>query len=170
MLRPPPRSTLFPYTTLFRSPDVTSEPTWFTVAPLHASVAVGAVNDGVAVHSIVAPAPALPIVGACVSFTVIVCATVPLVLPQPSTAFHVLVIVFRQELPEVTSEPTWFTVAPLHASDAVGAVNDGVAVHSIVAPPPALPIRSAYLTLEVLSSETLPRVLPLPSTTSHILL
>jgi hypothetical protein len=35
----------------------------FTVAPLHASLAVGAVKDGVAVHSIVAFAPALPIVG-----------------------------------------------------------------------------------------------------------
>ena len=35
----------------------------FTVAPLHASVAVGAVKDGVAVHSIVALAPAFPIVG-----------------------------------------------------------------------------------------------------------
>jgi hypothetical protein len=33
------------------------------VAELHASVAVGAVNDGVAVHSIVALIPAAPIVG-----------------------------------------------------------------------------------------------------------
>jgi hypothetical protein len=42
-------------------PPVTSEPTWFTVTALHASVAVGAVNTGVAVHSIVALAPAAPI-------------------------------------------------------------------------------------------------------------
>ena len=53
-------------------PPVTSAPTVFTVAPLQASVAVGAVKDGVAVHSIVVAAPADPIVGACVSLRVIV--------------------------------------------------------------------------------------------------
>ena len=56
---------------------VTSE-SKFTVAPPQASDAVGAVNDGVAVHSIVALAPALPIVGACVSLTVMVWLTVAL--------------------------------------------------------------------------------------------
>ena len=44
----------------------------FIVAPLHASLAVGAVKLGVAVHSIVALLPALPMVGAVVSLTVIV--------------------------------------------------------------------------------------------------
>ena len=33
----------------------------------YTSLAVGAVKEGVAVHSIVAAAPAVPIVGACVS-------------------------------------------------------------------------------------------------------
>ena len=56
-----------------------------------------------------------------------------LVLPQPSTAFQVLVIVTPHPLPAVTSVPTCCTVAPLHASLAVGAVNDGVPVHSTVA-------------------------------------
>ena len=42
--------------------DVAS-PSRLTVAVPHASVAVGAVKDGVAVHSIVAFAPAKPIVG-----------------------------------------------------------------------------------------------------------
>ena len=107
---------------------------------LQASVAVGAVNDGVAVHSIVVLDPAAPITGGVVSLRVMVCATVPLVLPHASTAFHVLVIVFVHELPAVTSDPTWFTVAVLQASVAVGAVNEGVAVHSIVAFAPALPI------------------------------
>src|SRR5258705_5759068 len=104
MIRRPPRSTLFPFTTLFRShvlvtvrahavPPVTSLPTWFTVAPLHASVAVGAVNDGVPVHSIVASAPAFLIVCACVSTTVIVWLRVTDVLLHASTAFHVLVTV-----------------------------------------------------------------------------
>ena len=54
-------------------------------------------------------------------------------LPQASTACHVLVIVLTQEFPPVTSVPTWFTVTALQASVAVGAVKDGVAVHSIVA-------------------------------------
>ena len=44
----------------------------FTVAPLQSSLAVGAVNDGEAVQSIVAFAPAAPMVGACVSVAVIV--------------------------------------------------------------------------------------------------
>ena len=58
-------------------PAVTSD-SRRTVAPPQASAAVGAVNDGVAVHSIVALAPALPIVGACVSTTVMVCVLVAL--------------------------------------------------------------------------------------------
>ena len=48
----------------------------FTVAPLQASDAVGAVNVGVPVHSMVASAPALPMVGGVVSLTVIVCVLV----------------------------------------------------------------------------------------------
>ena len=60
---------------------------------LHASLAVGAVNDGVAVHSIVALAPADPITGGVVSVTVIVCVLVALVLPQASIASQLLVLV-----------------------------------------------------------------------------
>ena len=52
------------------------DPTIFTVAPLQSSVAVGAVNVGVAVQSIVELAGTVPIVGACVSEAVIVCVTV----------------------------------------------------------------------------------------------
>ena len=59
----------------------------------HASDAVGAVNDGVAVHSIVALAPADPIAGAVVSVTVIVCVLVADVLPHASIASQVLVLV-----------------------------------------------------------------------------
>jgi hypothetical protein len=76
------------------------------VTVLHASDAVGAVNDGVAVHSIVALAPAIPITGACVSTCVIVCATVDVLLPHASSAIQVLVVVFVQELPAVTSDPS----------------------------------------------------------------
>src|SRR2546427_11132879 len=64
MIRPPPRSTLFPYTTLFRSPGVVTSLTRFTVAPPQVSEAVGGVKLGVAGHSMVALAPAAPIVGA----------------------------------------------------------------------------------------------------------
>jgi hypothetical protein len=48
----------------------------FTVAPLQLSVAVGAVNDGVAVQSIVVFVPAAPIVGGVVSTKVITCVLV----------------------------------------------------------------------------------------------
>src|SRR5438046_4928944 len=106
--------------------------------------------------------------GGFVSLSVIVCATVPLVLPQASTAFHVLVIVLTHELPPVTSDPTWFTVAVLQASVAVGAVKDGVAVHSIVAFAPALPIVGGWLSLTVIVCATVALVLPHASTTFHI--
>src|ERR1041384_8644445 len=110
--------------------DVAS-PKLFTVAVPQASEAVGAVNEGVAVHSMVALAPAVPMLGGVVSTTVITWLTVALWLPQPSTASQLLVMVVVQPFTEVAS-PKLFTVAPLHASAAVGAVNDGVAVHSIV--------------------------------------
>ena len=63
------------------------------MAPPHASLAVGAVNVGLAVHSIVALAPADPIIGGVVSVTVIVCVLVALVLPQASIASQLLVLV-----------------------------------------------------------------------------
>src|SRR5258705_10574507 len=100
-------------------PPVTSPPICTTVNVLQASDAVGAVNDGVAVHSIVEASPAAPIVGACVSTWVTVCLRVAEVLPQASTASHVLVVVFAQEFPPVTSPPTCTTRNWLQASDAV---------------------------------------------------
>ena len=72
-------------------PVVVTSLSKFTVTLLHASAAVGAVNDGVPVHSTVASAPCPPITGGVVSVTVIVCDTVDDVLPHPSTAFQVLV-------------------------------------------------------------------------------
>jgi hypothetical protein len=53
-------------------------PRLFTVTALHASLAVGAVNEGVAVHSIVVLVPAAPMVGGVVSVIVIVCVLVAL--------------------------------------------------------------------------------------------
>jgi len=121
-------------------PAIVTSLTKITVAFVHASLAVGAVNDGVAVHSTVAFAPAAPIVGAVVSACVIVWLLVADELPQASTASHVLVIVFAQAVPPVTSLPDCTTVILLQASEAVGAVNDGVAVHSIVVLAPCPPI------------------------------
>ena len=93
-------------------------------------------NEGVAVHSIVALLPAAPIVGGVISLTVIICDTVAVLL-HASVARHVLVIVLKHELPEETSLPTCCTVTAPHASVAVGAVKDGVAGQSIVALMPA---------------------------------
>ena len=122
-----------------------------TVDPPQASLAVGAVNDGDAVHSIVASAPAAPMVGACVSCTVTVCDLVALWLPQASVASQVLVLVklFTQVPAAVTSEIK-FTVAPPQASLAVGAVKLGVAVHSIVASAPAAPITGGVVSTTVM--------------------
>jgi hypothetical protein len=50
----------------------------FTVAPLQSSDALGSVNDGVSVQSIVLLAGTVPIEGACVSVAEIVCVTVAL--------------------------------------------------------------------------------------------
>ena len=63
----------------------------FTVAPPQASLAVGAVNDGVAGQLTVPFAPGAPMVGGVLSMTVIVCDTVALWLPQASTALQVFV-------------------------------------------------------------------------------
>src|SRR2546427_12715279 len=91
MIRPPPRSTLFPYTTLFRSPGVVTSLTRFTVAPPQVSEAVGGVKLGVFGHWMVALAPADPIVGAVVSFTVMGWCTWALWLPLQSVASQVRV-------------------------------------------------------------------------------
>src|SRR5205814_3610260 len=111
--------------------DVAS-PILFTVAVPHASEAVVAVDALPIVHSIVALAPAAPIAGGVVSTIVITWLTVAEWLPQASAASQLLVIVVVQPLTDVAS-PKLFTVAAPHASEAVGAVKFGVAVHSIVA-------------------------------------
>src|SRR5215470_6060679 len=147
--------------------EVTS-PKLFTVVPLQASVAVGAVKLGVAVHSIVALAPAAPIVGGVVSTIEITCDTVAEWLPQASTASQLLVIVVVQPLTEVTS-PKLFTVVPLHASVAVGAVKLGVAVHSIVALAPAAPIVGGVVSTIEITCDTVAEWLPQASTASQLL-
>ena len=113
-------------------PEVVS-PRLSTVAPLHVSEAVGAVKLGMVVpHSKVCAAPAGPMSGAVVSTRVMLCVTVPLVLPQLSVACQLRVVTSAQLVPEVVS-PRLSTVAPLQVSLAVGAVKLGIVVpHSKV--------------------------------------
>src|SRR5204863_71021 len=119
-------------------------------------------------------APAVPIVGAVRSLTVIAWLTLPLVLPQRSVAFQVLVNVLAQLVPPVTSE-TILTVAPLHASVAVGAVKltlANVAVHGLPdteKSAPATPIVGAVRSLTVIAWLTLPLVLPQRSVAFQVL-
>src|SRR5438477_12534197 len=119
------------------------------VAPLQSSLAVGAVKDGVAVQFIVAGAPAAPIVGDVVSIKIGRASCSEEWLPQASTASQVLVTVFAQPVPPVTSL-IWFTVAPLQSSLAVGAVEDGVAVQLIVAGAPAAPMVGGVVSIKVI--------------------
>src|SRR5262249_25682148 len=121
----------------------------FIVTLLQASVAVGAVKLGVPVHSIVAFTPCPPIVGGVVSVTVIVCDTVAEVLPQPSTAFHILVSLYPH-VPVAVTSLSRFTVTLLHASVAVGAVKLGVPVHSIVVFAPCPPITGGVVSAIVI--------------------
>src|SRR5947199_2031964 len=132
--------------------DVAS-PKLFTVAAPQASEAVGAVKLGVAVHSIVALAPVVPIAGGVVSTIVITWLTVAEWLPQASTASQIIVIVVVQPLTDVASLKL-FTVAVPQASEAVGAVKLGVAVHSIVALAPAAPIVGGVVSTTVIVCDT----------------
>src|SRR4030095_6095273 len=79
-------------------PPGISLPTCCTVAPLHASVVVGGVKVGVAVHSTVRFGT-VPITGGVLSMIEIVWDTVLLELPQASTAFPTLVRVVEKPLP-----------------------------------------------------------------------
>src|SRR6266567_2861617 len=89
----------------------------------------------------VALAPADPIVGAVVSFTVMVWCIWALWLPLQSVASQVRVSAkVPGQVPGVVTSLTRFTVAPPQVSEAVGGVKLGVAGHSMVALAPAAPI------------------------------
>ena len=77
----------------------------------------------------------------------IVCDLVTEELPHASIALHILVVVIVQPDPPTISDPTCTIVNVPQTSDAVGAVNDGLAVHSIVASTPAFPIVGAVLSV-----------------------
>jgi predicted secreted protein len=134
-----------------------------------ASLAVGAVKDGDAVHSIVASAPASPMVGACVSLTVIVCVLVADVFPHASIASQVLVLVkLLAQVPAAVTSLNNLTVDVPQASLAVGAVKDGDAVHSIVASAPASPMAGACVSLTVMVCVLVADVFPQASIASQV--
>ena len=116
----------------------------------------------------VALPPAAPITGAVVSTLVLVWVTVPLVLPQPSTALQLRVVTKAHEFPEVVS-PRFVTVAPLHVSDTVGAVNDGEAGHSTVLSAPGEPIVGLVVSTTVIVWLREALVLPQASTACQVL-
>ena len=155
--------------TVFEQPEppVTS-PSRLTVTPPQASLAVGAVNVGEAVHSTVAFAPGAPIVGGAPTRG-IVCETVVERLPQASTAYQLLVIVVVQAFPEVMSGTIAITVAALQASLAVGGVNVGVAVQSIVVLAPAVPIVGGVVSTAIITCVLVAEWLPQASVASHVL-
>ena len=112
---------------------------------------MGAVNTGVAGQNIVALAPGVPTTGGELLTTVMVCATVALWLPQASTALHVMVRVSAPPQVEfVIMSLTTTTDELLHASLAVGAVNDGVAGQITVALAPGVPITGGVLSTTVI--------------------
>src|SRR2546430_186839 len=87
----------------------------------------------------VALPPAAPITGAVVSTLVLLWVTVPLVLPQPSTALQLRVVTKVHAFPEVVS-PRFVTVTEPELSDAVGVVKEGEAGHCTVLSAPGEPM------------------------------
>src|SRR5690242_21308716 len=82
--------------------EVESLPTWLTVAPLHVSLAVGAVKLGIVVpHSKVSAAPANPIVAPCSPIRGLLWLTVALVLPQAPVARQLRVVTNAPLVPEL---------------------------------------------------------------------
>src|SRR5438876_554579 len=150
-------------------PGVVTSLTRFTVAPPQVSEAVGGVKLGVAGHSMVALAPAAPIVGAVVSFTEMVWCTWALWLPLQSVASQVRVSVeVPGQVPGVVTSLTRFTVAPPQVSEAVGGVKLGVFGHWMVALAPAAPIVGAVVSTTVMVWCTWPLWLPLQSVASQV--
>src|SRR6266567_1358867 len=108
-------------------PGVVTSLTRFTVAPPQVSEAVGGVKLGVFGHWMVALAPADPIVGAVVSFTVMVWCTWALWLPLQSVASQVRVSVkVPGQVPGVVTSLTRLTGGPQEGSESVGGVMCGL--------------------------------------------
>src|SRR5438876_5642158 len=117
----------------------------------------------------VALAPAAPIVGAVVSFTVMVWCTWALWLPLQSVASQVRVSVeVPGQVPGVVSSPTRALPISPQVSEAVGGVKLGVAGHSMVALAPAAPIVGAVVSFTEMVWCTWALWLPLQSVASQV--
>src|SRR5438067_8800004 len=100
----------------------------------------------------------------------IVWLTVPLVLPQSSVAFQLLVEVYVfPHVPAVVVAPRSCTVAPPQVSLAVGAVKVGLAGHSTVPSAPWPPIDGGDRKSVVKGKLTVPLVLPQSSVAFQLL-
>ena len=120
-------------------------------------------------QKIVALAPGVPTTGGALLTTVMVWATVALWLPQASTARQVIVRVNAPPQVEfVMISLTTITDELLHASLAVGAVNDGVAGQLTVPFAPGVPMTGGVLSTTVIVWDTVPLWLPQPSTAFHV--
>src|SRR5688572_12323342 len=115
---------------------VTSEKL-ITTAGSQLSLTVGAVNTGVAGHWMVASAPSPVKTGGVVSSIVIVWETGVAALPAQSIAVQVLVTVPSPHASRVVTSEKLITTAGSQLSLTVGAVNDAVAGHSMVASAPS---------------------------------
>jgi len=122
------------------------------LAVLHASLALGVLNTGVAGHTIVAAGPTPAITGGVVSITVIVCA-VTVVLPHASVAVHV-----RVKAPVPPQASTLVSADVIddvpHASVAIGELNTGDAGHWIVALAPTPEITGPVVSITVIDCES----------------
>src|SRR4030095_7040479 len=105
------------------------------IGPWQASTKLGALKLGAVGHSIVASRPWSTVTaGAVVSITVMTCARLVL-LPQPSLAVQVRVIIFLQTT-VLGTVVTLGVIGPWQASTQLGALKLGAAGHSIVASRP----------------------------------
>src|SRR5258707_15538753 len=140
-----------------------------TVSPPHSLHAVGAVKLGVAGHSMVASAAGLASTGGVVSSTVTVRSVCARVGPEGTTACQPTVsIKLLAQLPAAVVSLSCTTVAPPHASHAVGAVKLGVAGHSTVPSAAGLPSTGGVLSCTVTVRRFCALVFPHASTACQV--
>ncbi len=131
------------------------------------SVAVGVAHDGAPEHSIVVGPGSPEITGGVVSSTLIVCDAVA-VLPQPSSAVHVRVILYSfGQVPLVVTSANVNVGVP-QLSVTVGVVHEGTPEHSIEDGPGSPEITGGVVSSTLMICEAV-AVLPQPSSAVHVL-
>src|SRR4030095_1727897 len=135
----------------------------------HASLTVGAINDGVAGHSMVASGPWPLKTGGVVSSIVTVCETGVAALPSQSTAVHVLVTVPSPQASRFVTSLELITTFGSHASLTVGSVDAAAAGHSTV-PSAPWPLSTGGVVSSIVTvCDTGVAALPAQSTAVHVL-